>query len=188
MAILLCAVGLIDLFLLIVLAKNWRKINHIGRVTLAGAVFALIPIAWGSGVMMHGIHQMTSVEFCGSCHVMEDYVAGLHIDDPDSLPAVHYQNNYVPQKTACYDCHTEYSMFGDVKAKFNGLKHVWVNYVTGPPDELAVYQPYRNVECMRCHGNSKAWRESEDHVDWMAEMESEETSCLECHDTVHVKP
>ena len=178
--------GLIDLGLLILLAKQWPVMTVTGRVALGGLTFAVFPLAWGFAVILHGLNSMKSVEFCNSCHVMEAYVASMKVDDPESIPAVHYLNNWVPQEQACYDCHSEYSMFGDIKAKFNGLKHVYVNFIGGPPSEIKLYQPYRNKDCLRCHGPAKRFLESEDHVDDMEDIQSGELSCLDCHDVGHV--
>lgn len=187
-AIFLLFIGLLDLALLIVTARNWSHLNNVGRATLSGMVFLLLPIAWGGSVTLHGVHSMTTTSFCDSCHVMEPYTASLIVDDSDSIPAIHYRNNWVPQETACYDCHTQYTMFGDVKAKVTGLKHVWVNYVSGVPEEIKLYEPYANRDCLRCHGPSEKFYTSEDHKDDLEELKSGETSCLECHDTGHILP
>ena len=182
----LLIMGIVDLFLLLWLGRHWKSLNKVGRVTMSGLVFLFWPVCWGGAMVLHGIGQMTEESFCQSCHVMEAYSASLRVDDMDSLPASHFQNNYVPQKTACYDCHTQYTMFGGVKAKISGLKHVWVNYVTGVPDEIKLYEPYSNRDCLRCHGTAKNFLESEDHVDDLEDIKSGELSCLDCHDTGHV--
>jgi len=185
---LLGILGLFSLVLWAVLAHQWPQLNRLSRITMAGLVFLFLPVVWGTAVVAKGVHNMTSVEFCESCHVMEGYVASLDSSDTDSIPAIHYQNNWVPQKKACYECHTSYTMFGGVKAKMNGLKHVWVNYFGTIPEDLHVYEPYANRDCLRCHGPAKKFREGEDHVDELEALESGETSCLECHDVMHVLP
>ena len=183
---LLFAMGLMDLGLLLLLLKQWGNLSLVGRVALGGVVFALMPLVYGFGVVTHGLNSMKSVQFCGSCHVMDPYVLSLESDDKESLPALHYQNNWVPQKNACYDCHSEYSMFGDVKAKLSGLKHVYVNYVSGPPEEIVLYQTYRNNDCLFCHGSAKNYLIDEDHIDNQEEIKTGETSCLDCHDVGHI--
>jgi nitrate/TMAO reductase-like tetraheme cytochrome c subunit len=183
----LLVMGAIDVFLLLLLARQWSGLNKVGRISLAGLVFLFIPVAWGAAVTLDGINSMTSVEFCGSCHIMDPYLESLEIDDPDAVPATHYQNNWVPRETACYDCHTEYSMFGDVKAKINGLKHVWVNYLGEKPaqGQIKLYGVYANRDCLQCHGPAKSFRESDAHVDDLEDLLSGEYSCLECHDVIH---
>lgn len=182
----LFAMGLIDLALLLFLARQWGNLNKVGRTALGGVAFAALPTVVALAVVMHGLNDMKSVTFCGSCHAMETYVASLHVDDEESIPAIHYQNNWVPQDTGCYDCHSEYGMFGDIKAKINGLKHVYVNYVTGPPETIELYQPYQNRDCLHCHEPSKRFQENEDHVDNMEDMRTMETTCQDCHDVGHV--
>ena len=45
----------------------------------------------------------------------------------------HYQNNRIPRDKACFTCHTDYTLFGDAKAKLRGLRHVYVNYLGRSP-------------------------------------------------------
>ena len=182
----LLIMGLIDLGLLWLLARQWSHLTVTGRVALGGVVFAGLPLTYGFAVVLHGLNSMKSVDFCGSCHVMEPYVASLKVDDQESIPAVHYQNNWVPQENACFDCHSEYGMFGDIKAKLNGLKHVYVNYITGPPEKVELYKPYRSQDCLHCHAPGKRYRENEDHVDNAEDIETGETTCQDCHDVGHI--
>jgi len=167
-------------------AKHWGHMAIVGRVAMGLLIFAILPVSWSFAVVIHGLNSMKTVVFCNSCHVMEPYVASLKVDNPESIPAIHFQNNWVPQKKACYDCHSEYGMFGDIKAKLNGLKHVYVNFISGPPDEIKLYKPYQNQDCLHCHGPAKRFQENEDHADNKQEIESGETSCLDCHDVGHV--
>ena len=95
------------------------------------------------------------------------------------------QNKRVPREDACFVCHTSYAMYGDIEAKLKGLQHVWVNYVTGPPDELALYEPYQNRECLYCHASARSFEENDFHLDSRTELETNEFSCLECHTPVH---
>ena len=97
---------------------------------LAFVALAILPVisVWG-GFEQH-LDRATSTDFCLSCHVMHDFGQSLHYDDPSYIPARHFQNNFVPHDHACYTCHTDYAMFGGVKAKIiSGLKD-W-NQVTG---------------------------------------------------------
>ena len=185
---LIAIIGVAEVLLLVFLGHHWSHLNKLSRVTMAGLVFLFLPVSLGAAVITKGVHEMTEVTFCKSCHVMEGYVASLHSEDSDSIPAIHFQNNWVPQKTACYECHTSYTMFGGVKAKMNGLKHVWVNYFSTIPETLKTYEPYANRDCLRCHGPAKKFRENEEHADELEGLESGETSCLECHDVMHLLP
>lgn len=155
-----------------------------GKVLAFVALFVLPLTVTVFGAYGH-LERSKSTEFCLSCHVMEPYGESLAVDSGDYLAAVHYQNNLVPQDQACFTCHTQYTMYGDFAAKLNGLKHVWVYYSGKTPETLELYEPYHNRECLSCHGAARSFLEGETHVDFLEELESNETSCLECHDVVH---
>lgn len=181
---LLVGLGAINLGLLALLIHSWAKSSVLSRVALGGVVFLWIPMFWGLGVVLHGLNDMKRVDFCNSCHVMEAYTVSLDVDDEESLPAVHYQNNYVDRETACYACHTEYTMYGDIKAKISGLKHVWVNYFGEIPEKIELYKPYANRDCQHCHGSAKNYLEA--HEDDLEDIKSGEYTCLDCHDVGHI--
>jgi len=95
-----------------------------GGKLLAFIAFFILPVvATALGASIH-LEQSTSTQFCLSCHVMEPYGKSLLIDDPSYLPAAHFQNNRIPKDHACFTCHTDYTMFGDVNSKMRGLKHI----------------------------------------------------------------
>lgn len=175
----------ITLALLGLLAYQPGLVRQRGGKALAFVAFFALPLAiTGLGANGH-MEQSKSTEFCLSCHVMEPYGTSLRVDSEEHLAAVHYQNNLVPQKKACFTCHTQYTMYGDFAAKLNGMKHVWVYYTGQTPEKLELYEPYQNRECLSCHGGARSFLEGEVHVDFIEELKSGETSCLECHDVVH---
>jgi len=82
-------------------------------------------------------------------------------------------------------------MYGPLKAKLRGLKHVWVYYVTGPPKKLKLYESYKNDDCLRCHGPAKGYLKNKGHrkdKKLLTQMETGERSCLKngCHDMGHL--
>ncbi len=179
-AVVLATVALIAL---LVLRPSLTTVRG-GRI-LAFLAFLVLPLlATGMGLSAH-VEQSKSTEFCLSCHVMEPYGQSLLVDDEAALPAQHYQNNRVPRDQACFTCHTDYTMFGDYKAKLRGLRHVYVNYLGTIPAEIKLYEPYNNRECLHCHAGARAFEESDLHKEIRADLGSNATSCLECHDAVH---
>ena len=124
-------------------------------------------------------------DFCLSCHVMQDYGASMEMDDPTLLAAPHFQNHWVDQKRACYECHTTYTMYGGIRAKWNGVKHLWVNYIGTVPDPIELYGSYRNGDCLRCHGEARGYLDSGMHADLEIELAEDTTSCLDCHGPAH---
>ena len=94
---------------------------------------------------------------------MQRHGKSLFVDDKHALAAVHYQNRLVERDSICYSCHKDYALFGDVKAKLNGLRHVWAHYVAGVPASLALYQPYPNANCLHCHDDARRFVEHPPH-------------------------
>lgn len=160
-----------------------------GKILAFVALLVLPILSGGFGVSEH-LQRSKSTEFCLSCHVMEDYGKSLHIDDRSFIPAVHFQNNLVPRDNACFTCHTDYTMFGDYKAKLRGLRHVYVQYLGKPSQPLKLYTPYNNRECLHCHENSRSFLENETHTkepDRIQKMKVNELSCssTDCHNIIH---
>ena len=103
-----------------------------GKILAFVAMFCL-PIFCGLLGVSKEMARSKSTTFCLSCHTMDEYGKSLYVDDPTHLPASHFQNHRVPADEACYSCHTNYAMFGGLKVKLNGLKHVAVYYLGTPP-------------------------------------------------------
>jgi len=143
-----------------------------------------------------GLHEQlersTSTRFCLSCHVMADFGRSLYIDDKSFIPASHFQNNRVPRDHACFTCHTDYTMFGDYRAKWRGVHHVWVQYFgTVPkPEDIKLYVPYNNRECLHCHLGARSFEEASPHnkdPEMLTKVKANQLSCVSsnCHDIVH---
>jgi cytochrome c-type protein NapC len=111
-----------------------------GKILAFVTLFVLPVVAVGMGYSEH-MERATSTQFCLSCHVMNDFGRSLHVDDPSYIPARHFQNNLVPRDHACYTCHTDYTMFGTIHAKFRGLRHIYVQYFgkVPPPADIKLY-------------------------------------------------
>lgn len=177
------ALATVALIALVVLRPSLAQVRG-GRV-LAFLALCVLPLAVSAlGVTAQVEHSKTT-SFCLSCHVMEPYGRGLYVDDPSYVPAQHFQNNRVPRDEACFTCHTDYTLFGDFKAKMRGLRHVYVNYLGTIPKQIELYEPYHNRECLHCHAGARSFEESDLHLEIRGELAKNATSCLECHDTIH---
>ena len=152
-----------------------------GRVLAFVALFILPSFVLFFSSSEH-IERAKTTDFCLSCHVMDDYGKSLFVDDEEYVPAKHFQNNLVPHEKACYTCHTDYTMFGDMAAKLRGLKHIYVQYLGTIPDTLRLYTAYNNRECLHCHEGARSFEESPWH-----NVEMNELSCMTsgCHDAIH---
>jgi len=163
-----------------------------GGKILAFVALCVFPVlAMWAGAQAQ-IERSTTTRFCLSCHVMHDFGQSLYVDDKSYIPAVHFQNNFVPRDHACFTCHTDYTMFGDYRAKWRGVHHVWVQYFgTIPkPADIKLYTPYNNRECLHCHAGARKYQEASHHVkdpNTLAFAAANKLSCMssDCHDIVH---
>lgn len=159
-------------------ASGWGR-----RALLVAAV--LVPIAASAASLTAGIEESSRTRFCLSCHEMTQYGQSLFVDDRHALPAAHYQNRLVERDNACFSCHTDYALFGDFKAKLNGLRHVYVHYLGKIPEKMALYRPYPNYNCLHCHEDARRFIENPAHRAVSTQITSGELSCLKCHALGH---
>lgn len=153
----------------------------IGAMALLGVPAFLLWV----GMDQH-VQHTKKTGFCLSCHSMLPYGESVTKDEEGLLAAVHFQNRYVSQETGCYACHTEYTMYGGLKAKIAGVQHVWAAYVGGVADPIELYGgTYANRECLRCHQGRPNFMAQPAHQGQLQEMREEDVSCLLCHGPVH---
>ena len=160
-----------------------------GKIVAFIGLFILPVLAATQGFNQH-MEKATTTQFCLSCHVMESHGRSLYVDDPNFVPAVHFQSHLVPADQACFTCHTTYTMFGDMEAKLRGLRHLYVQYLGTVPQEADVklYTPYDNRECLHCHQGMRKFGEQPAHQDmpqFLEQIEANEVSCLDCHASIH---
>jgi cytochrome c-type protein NapC len=186
----LIAIIIIDIALIALLSIKPSLTVHRGGKILAFVSLLIFPvIALAMGTNKH-MDRSTSTEFCLSCHVMTDYGKSLKVDDRSFIPAVHYQNNLVPRDKACFTCHTDYTMYGDINAKLRGLKHVYVQYLGKPPEKVKLYNSYNNRECLHCHSGSRSFEEGATHnvdSETLPLVKANKLSCMSsgCHEGGH---
>src|SRR5215813_3868988 len=131
-----------------------RSGKILGFVTL----FLLPLIAGGLGLSRH-FEKSKQTTFCLSCHVMQPYGESLYVDDKHYVAAAHFQNHRVPVDEACYTCHTDYVLYGGVRAKLRGFRHVYVQYLghVPPSEAIHLYNVYNNRECLHCHLGARSF-------------------------------
>jgi cytochrome c-type protein NapC len=163
-----------------------------GGKILAFLVLFFLPILCGAMGVSSEMDRSKTTAFCLSCHTMEPWGQSLHIDDPNHIPAAHFQNHRVAANEACYTCHTNYAMFGTLKVKLAGLRHVYIYYLRTPPapEKIKLYEPYNNRECLHCHAGARSFEEGATHTADPATLpaiRANTLSCLSsgCHDVVH---
>ncbi len=177
----------VSLMLLVPLVVRPSLTSDRGGRIFAFCAIVVVPVVAGFAGVSEHVERTKTVEFCTSCHVMQKYGKSLHADDLEHLAAQHWQYNRVPQETACFACHTNYTLYGDYKAKLRGLRHVYVQYLGKIPEKIELYTPYNNRECLHCHESARSFVEAVPHKDEMKAIAANQKSCLDkgCHGTVH---
>src|SRR5215471_1544507 len=163
-----------------------------GGKVMAFLVLFLLPILCAGLGVSSELERSKATKFCLSCHIMESYGQSLRVDDPTYLAAAHFQNHRVPADEACYTCHTNYAMFGSMKAKMAGLRHVYVYYLTKPPlsENIKLHEPYNNRECLHCHLGARSFEQGAVHTadpGLLPAVKVDRLSCVSsgCHEVVH---
>src|ERR1700684_3405946 len=72
-----------------------------GGKLLAFLVLFFLPILCGSMGLASAMERSKTTAFCLSCHPMEAYGKSLYIDDPNHIPAAHFQNRRVSADGTC---------------------------------------------------------------------------------------
>lgn len=159
-----------------------RTPGRMWLLLLGVLVVPCMTMLFGIGAAMDEAKQ---VDFCGTnCHEMAPYYADLKDPESTNLAAVHYQNRYI-LTDQCYNCHTQYTMFGGAEAKLAGLRHVWHHYTGSYEKPIKIRGEYKIANCLHCHGEAKRYREK--HSAFLAAIDNGEMSCLNCHAQIHPK-
>jgi cytochrome c-type protein NapC len=162
-------------------AAGWKIVAFIG--------LCVLPALCIVGGMNAHVQRSEQTRFCISCHVMIPYGQSLYIDDASHIPAQHFQNHRVPVDMACYSCHADYSIYGPLKDKLQGLKRIYIQYVSTAPDPASIRIPggFQNAQCLHCHLGARNFEENAVHAAMLDSLKSNQTSCLTsgCHDTAH---
>ena len=137
------------------------------------AVFALLGVAMGMGVVIARISRMHSYmlddpEVCINCHVMNDAYAT-------------WRQGSHGRVALCVDCHLPHD---NVVAKlafkaYDGLKHSYVFTFRLEPQVLEASPAAVHViqaNCIRCHG---------DQLEMIRLAGATERRCWDCHNGVH---
>jgi len=186
---LLFAALLVTIILIAILVVRPSLTATRGGKILAFAALFLLPVLCVFAAGSQHIERSKQTTFCISCHVMEPYGKSLYVDDPQYIPAAHFQNHRIPADEACYTCHTDYALYGGIQAKIRGLHHIYVQYLgtPPPPDKIKLYTAYNNRECLHCHLGARSFMSNAIHMAIMDSLKSNEMSCITsgCHDTIH---
>jgi cytochrome c nitrite reductase small subunit len=156
------------------------------RKLLLLVVLVLVPGLLSLVTAMLSFSNAKTVDFCSSCHVMGPWHEDMMNPESESLASMHFQRRWI-QKDQCYTCHADYDFLGPMTAKIKGMRHVMAWYV-GYDENIQLYEPFPNANCMQCHGDAALFLESPSHDLMMEEILSGEESCVDCHEVIHDIP
>lgn len=177
---------------------NFRKVDkdrkvHVGIASLSAIAFfkllafaALFAVPAGALATANyhtfvGVHK---VESCESCHVMMPMVTDLRDPQSETLAARHYRNGWIP-KDQCYECHSDYGLAGDMRAKMDGYRHL-VRYTTRTYEEPIEHRGYyNNQNCLKCHAGTPKFTRVPSHLTVQERLADSTLSCLNCHGAAH---
>jgi nitrate/TMAO reductase-like tetraheme cytochrome c subunit len=190
-------IGVVLIFIyaisILALILDWDGLSNRGKKYIALFVVGIFPFLSVAVVSDLDLERVKKVSFCEKCHTMKPYIDIVKGTDLEPLSTMHYQNNWVKQESACYECHTSYTMFGPVLAKLKGLRHMYVYYVEGGNAKPKLYEKYDSRECLRCHGPSRRYLKMKKHTKdatLLKDLQDGKRTCIEqeCHPVIHFNP
>jgi hypothetical protein len=184
--------------------RFWILILLVSIPTIAGACITLVqgrlPAALSYSVLLllpvfgyvlgnlHVLDASKKVSFCGSCHETMSPVWDALRENEGTLAAKHYQRGAVSHRTACYQCHSGYGIWGGANAKLAGVNHM-LHTVTGSYEyPLTMRGPFDIDSCLDCHAGAKPFREAVVHqdADIQRMLVDREMGCTgSCHPAAH---
>lgn len=178
---------------MLILILDWDGLSIRGKKYITFFLVGIFPFLSVTVISDLDLERVKKVSFCEKCHTMRPYIDIVKGTDLEPLSAMHYQNNWVKQESACYECHTSYTMFGPVMAKLKGLRHMYVYYVEGGNAKPNLYEKYDARECLRCHGPSRRYLKMKKHTKdetLIKDLQTGKRTCIEqeCHQVIHFKP
>ncbi len=125
------------------------------------------------------------VSFCADCHTMTPWVNDLHNPKSKALAAMHFRNRWILDDQ-CYTCHADYGFMGPIKTKLVSMRHVAIYYTgIGMPQQIKLYKPFPNGNCLQCHGPAENFRTNPAHAAVMKPILASQLSCVTCHQPIH---
>jgi mono/diheme cytochrome c family protein len=154
---------------------------------LAFVSLCVLPVLCISMGMSFHMQRSQQTSSCISCHSMASHGQSLHLEDPKYIPAQHFQNHFVPPDTACYTCHTDYTMYGPWKSRLDGLRYVYMTYIGTVPKTIHLKGKYSNLQCLHCHAGARDFEQHLAQMPPIGDLTSNRISCLSsgCHDMIH---
>ncbi|HEY6039273.1 MAG TPA: NapC/NirT family cytochrome c [Kofleriaceae bacterium] len=172
----------------------WRpKLTRVTKVVLLFGI-GVLPIGTATTGNYVGFEATKARSFCGSCHVMTPYSNDSGDPKSTTLAARHARNAMFGEEN-CYACHADYGMFGTIKTKLGGLRHIYLyvtEYRNTPLEEarktIHIRTPFKNATCMHCHSTlNPDWNAVKEHASLVERVRDGSVSCASegCHGPAH---
>ena len=133
-------------------------------VVAVGTGFAGLPIVAFALANAYLLEASMDTRFCGSCHVMAPIVQEA-LAGGDQLAARHIALGALPRTQACYECHSNYGVWGTVRAKAAGVGHIVRNATGWYSFPIQFQGTYPVTICLHCHAQSEKFRAQSVHTD-----------------------
>ncbi|UTV28903.1 pentaheme c-type cytochrome TorC [Photobacterium atrarenae] len=172
--------------------KLWQKIKKpSSKYSILVLVLVGIGLSLAGTFVVHKGFEMTStIEFCTSCHTMEQNYA-------EYKETVHFKNASGVQ-AQCVDCHQPKDFPGKVFRKLEAAKDLYHHFVTGKIDTPEKFEDHRlemaqtvwdrmssqnSKTCKSCHAydDMDHSKQSAKAAFEMKKAAAKDMNCIECH-------
>ncbi|UXI02524.1 pentaheme c-type cytochrome TorC [Photobacterium sp. TY1-4] len=172
--------------------KLWQKIiKPSSKYSILALVVVGVGISLAGTFVVHKGFEVTStIEFCTSCHTMEQNYA-------EYKETVHFKNASGVQ-AQCVDCHQPKDFPGKVFRKLEAAKDLYHHFVTGKIDTPEQFEDHRlemaqtvwermsrqnSKTCKSCHSydDMDHSKQSAKAAFEMKKAAAEDMNCIECH-------
>jgi len=182
-ALVFAVVGIALLLFILIFLKN--PLSRLSIKILMGIGIIGIPLVTVSLGFMLGLDKAKKIEFCGSCHrAMKAYLVDMQDTDSSTLAAEHFKNLWI-NHNQCYECHTDYGLLGDFKAKAKGFVDVFRYYFGLWDGTVDSDVQFKNENCLKCHALVSTYTKQEIHQENEKDINDNLVFCADCHSPVH---
>jgi hypothetical protein len=138
----------------------------VGRLSAipVGMGFGALPVMAFMLLNAYFLGASMDTRFCGSCHVMEPIMREA-LAGGDQLAARHIALGALPRTEACYECHSNYGVWGAAQAKVSLARHIARNALGWYEFPLKIDGTYPVTICLHCHAQSERFRAQSAHTD-----------------------
>ena len=182
-ALIFAIIGIVLLLSALIFLK--KPLSRLSLKILLGIGIVGLPLVTVSLGFLLGLDKAKKVEFCGSCHkAMETFVADMKDPNSSTLAAEHFKNLWI-NHNQCYECHTDYGLLGDFRAKTKGFIDVFRYYFGAWDGTVDSDTQFKNENCLKCHSLTNPYAKQELHKENEQDISENRIFCADCHSPIH---